>query len=98
MLKYERGVSELSAVWTILNLALVGLRAGISSSFAALLHRVSNDPRPADPCAPRVESSEMRSTRLCSYSRIEQKKGRAAHCSVTSELHVRLGDLVSMYS
>ena len=46
MLKYERGVSELSAAWTILNLALVGLRVGIGSSFAALSYMVSNDPQP----------------------------------------------------
>ena len=85
MLKYDKGVSELSAVWTILNFALVGLRAGIGSSVAALSHRVSNDPQPTDPYAPHVESSEMRSSRLCSLSRNEQKKGRAAHCGVTCE-------------
>ena len=85
-------------MWTILNIALVSLRAGIGSSFAALSHRVSNDPRPTDLCAPRVESSETSSNRLCSYLKSEQKKGRAAHYSVTSELYVCLGDLVCMYS
>ena len=62
---------------------LEALRTGLNSGCAAHPHRVSNDPRARDTCAPRALSDRGTSNQLSGYRKTGQNGGPAARFGVT---------------